>query len=134
MAAKRKKPDESQGRIAWDTAEVTEGELVVELDGDVSKDWSKRVAELVDRLAQSSHWGAIEVTREKLTVAEVAEGHEDDLRHVLEGAVLQANADFAPEPDEDDGGSGASPGDQSMTAAFRAFADDAGDDDDSDDA
>lgn len=129
MAKKRKKADESHGEIAWESAEVSKGSLTVELEGDVSKAWSERVAAILDRLGQSSHWGDVEVSRKKITVAAVSEGHEADLRHVLEGAVQQANADFAPAPDDDEAaGDGASAEDQSMTASFRAFADDADDD------
>ncbi len=56
-------------------------------------------------------------------VEAVTAGAEDDLRHLLDGAVQQANADFAPaeEPDADAAGSEA---DAAMTDAFRAFAED----------
>jgi hypothetical protein len=121
MAKKNEKADESQGRIAWDTAEVKDSRLVVELDGEVSAKWSKRVVAIVERLARSDDAAAVKVTREKIEVSGVTQGGERDLRHLLEGAVQQANADFAPKPEE--AGGVASSEDTEMTAAFRAFAD-----------
>lgn len=126
--AKRK---ESHGEIDWASAEVKDSALTVPLAGEPSKAWAERAAEVVDRLGDSGGWGAIEVTKERVTVEAVQPGSEADLRHLLEGAVMQANADFAPteqpagdgeEPDEADG---------EMTGAFRAFAD--GGEDDGDD-
>jgi hypothetical protein len=123
-----KRTDESHGRIDWESAEVKGGDLVVQIDGGVSAAWSDRVAEIVARLDRTGSWGAVEVTRKKLKVGGVAQGREDDLRHVLEGAVQQVNADFAPRPDDDDDRGEASGEDAEMTAAFRAFAN--GDDED----
>jgi hypothetical protein len=117
----KEKHDESQGQIAWETAEVKGGDLVVELAGDVSAAWSRRVGDIVERLDRSGAWGPVKVTRSKLRVRAVPRGRESDLRHLLEGAVQQVNADFAPQP-ERDGHDPASSEDAELTAAFRAFA------------
>jgi hypothetical protein len=51
----------------------------------------------------------------------VTAGAEHDLRHLLESAVLPANADLAP-TEADDGADERSEDDVQMTEAFRAFA------------
>ena len=102
---------------------VDDGRLTVSLDGEPSKEWVKRVEGVLDRLHHGgSGWGAIKVSKKRVTVADVADGSENDLRHLLESAVLQANADLA---DDDDGGGNGherSEADQQKTDAFRAFA------------
>jgi hypothetical protein len=131
MAKKTKKtePEASHGEIAWDSAEVREGVLVVEISGDVSKAWTERLTKVIDRLDAPGRWGAVKVGRAKLTVRDVAQGAEADLRHVLEGAVQQTNADLAPPPPETSDADEPSAADAEMTAAFRSFgaaSDDAG--------
>lgn len=116
---------ESHGEIDWSAAEVAGGDLSVPLTGEPSKAWTDRVAEVVERLKRGGGgWDAIDVGRKAIEVKGVQTGAESDLRHFLEGAVMQANADFAPEPKasgEGDGGEG-SEADDEMTGAFRAFA------------
>jgi hypothetical protein len=123
MAKKTKKTEQrvSHGEIAWDSAEVHKGVLVVEISGDVSKAWSERLAKVLDRLDAPGGWGAVKVGRAKVTVRDVAQGGEGDLRHVLEGAVQQTNADLAPRAEEKSGADEASAADAEMTAAFRSF-------------
>ena len=76
---------------------------------------------MIERLhSGGSHWGAIKVTKKKVTVADVTAGAEHDLRHLLESAVMQANADFA--APEEDTEHERSDQDQQMTDAFREFA------------
>ena len=119
------KTDEgSEGHIDWRTAEVDGGDLTVAIDGEVSKAWAKRAAEVADRLARSPAWGAVKVNREAIEVADVPRGCEDALRHVLESAVHHANADFAPSEDDGDAPSGE---DAELTAAFQAFAEEESD-------
>jgi len=121
--------DETQ--IDWAQATVDGGQLTAPLAGDPTKEWAERVAQVIERLQSGgSGWGAIKVTKKKITVADVTAGAEQDLRHLLESAVMQANADFAaPEEDAEDDPSDE---DQQMTDAFREFApppeDDGGDD------
>ncbi len=122
--AKRK---ESHGEIDWAAADVADGVLTVPLTGDPSDAWARRAGEVVGRLGGGRGWGDVDFTRKKVTVADVQHGSEDDLRHLLEGAVMQANADFAPDPP--DGGSGgeeeaASGPDAELAEGFRAFAPD----------
>ena len=121
---------ESHGEIDWSAAEVAGGDLSVPLTGEPSKAWTDRVAEVVERLKRGSGgWDAIEIGRKAIDVKGVQAGSESDLRHFLEGAVMQANADFAPEPDAQDEGDGeGSEADSEMTGAFRAFAADGGED------
>lgn len=107
-------------RIEWAEATVESGQLTAPLTGEPTKKWAERVEGVIERLnPHATGWGAIKVTRKKVTVADVTAGSESDLRHLLESAVMQANADFAtPEEDEDE----RSDEDQQMTDAFRAFA------------
>jgi hypothetical protein len=117
--------DVPHGKIDWATASVRDGRLTVEIAGDPDRDWSARLREVAERLDRpGSAWGEIAVKKSGLRVEDVAEGAEDDLRHLLESAVLQTNAEFA--PDEEDDGAGGDEGgsdqDRAMTAAFRAFA------------
>ena len=123
---------ESHGEIDWSAAEVEDSVLTVPLSGEPSKAWTDRVAEVVERLERGGGgWDAVKVGRKAIEVGGVQAGAEGDLRHFLEGAVMQANADFAPEPasEDGDGGGGASEADGEMTGAFRAFASEDADDD-----
>ena len=122
--------DVPHGEIDWTTATVRDGRLTVGIAGEPGREWSARVAEVVERLERpGSAWGEIAVKKSKVRVDHVAEGAEADLCHLLESAVLQANAEFAPEEEDTDGDAEGSEEDQAMTAAFRAFADGGEDDD-----
>jgi hypothetical protein len=109
----------AHAEIDWSTAEVADARLTVALAGEPSGDWAKRVEAIIDRLQPSAGW-AIEVSRKKLAVEPVAEGAEADVRHFLESVVQQANADFAPNQN-DDAESGRSEEDTAMTETFRSF-------------
>lgn len=114
-------PTTAHGVIDWSTAEVRDGELAVQLAGEPTKEWGEHVVAVVERLERhGGRWGDVKIAEDRLIVANVVPGSEADLRHFLEGAVQQANADHAPEPgdDEDEGGSDS---DREMTEAFRAF-------------
>jgi hypothetical protein len=115
------KDDHPQAAIDWASGEVKGGNLTVELAGEPNAEWAKRVTAILERLERpGSAWGATTVTKTAITVEAVAAGAEDDLRHLLDSAVQQANADFAPaeESDHDE----PSEADGAMTEAFRAFA------------
>lgn len=115
--------DAPHGEIDWTTAAVRDGRMTVEIVGEPGDEWSARVRELAERLERpGSDWGEIALEKSKLRVTDVAEGAEADLRHLLESAVLQANAEFAPDDEEEDGDDEGSEQDRAMTAAFRAFA------------
>ena len=114
-------------QIEWGSASVDDGQLTVPIEGEPSKEWAERVERVLDRLhSGGSGWGAIEVTKKKITVEAVSAGCESDLRHLLDSAVMQANADLAPETDGEDDERSAE--DQQMTDAFREFAPDDEDD------
>ena len=114
--------DAPQGSIDWATAEVKGGTLTVEIVGDPGAEWSRSLQDVVERLDRTgSAWGKVKATKARVRVESVGEGAEGDLRHLLEGAVLQVNADFA-QDDEDEGGE-QSEADRAMTEAFRGFAD-----------
>jgi hypothetical protein len=120
--------EEDAPRIAWETAEVSGGELRVSLDGATPKRWRKRFTSVLDRLDHDaeSRWGAVKVANGEITVRDVTEGCEEDLHHQLESALLQANADLvAATGDDDRRAAQQSPEQQRdgrMTAAFRGFA------------
>ncbi len=125
--------DESQQDtgIDWASAEVEDAVLAVPVAGEAPDGWAERVERTVARLTDhgGAPWEAIEVTQERIEVTGVQPGTEGDVRHVLDAAVTQANADLAPEPDaSDDDGSG-SQADREMAEEFRSFADPPADDD-----
>jgi hypothetical protein len=122
------KDDHPQASIDWASAAVKDGDLIVALAGDPSTEWARRVQAVLERLAPAgSSAGAAEVTETRIEVKAVIAGAEDDLRHLLESAVQQANADFAPaeESDHDE----PSEADSAITEAFRSFADEPPEDD-----
>ena len=109
--------------IDWSSADVQEGRLTVAFGEKPEKEWVERLAQVVDRLARAgSGWSAIEVGMRKLHVDGVEAGAEQDLRHFLESAVLQANADQR--SGDEPSGASRSEEDQARTDAFRAFAQD----------
>jgi hypothetical protein len=115
------KHDDHQREIDWSSAEVRDRALTVELTGDPSKDWACRLEAVLDKLRQPGHvWGRIRSTKRYVKVADVPVGHEAELRHMLEAAVQQTNADLAirvaPPPAD------VSVIDAQMTDAFRAGA------------
>jgi hypothetical protein len=116
-------------RIEWASAVVEEGRLTVELDREPPDGWSDGFAVVLDRLRRPvGAWGEIELEDRRVRVADVTQGAEAELRHLLESAVLQANASAglaAAEEragDDDDDHDDPTP-DQEMTERFRSFAD-----------
>ena len=110
--------------IEWDTASVSDGRLSVELSKPRPKGWNEQLESVLAQLARPGHaWGEISVGKRKVHVDDVTPGTEEDLRHLLESAVLQANAAAGateePDEDQDDGASGP---DDEMAATFRSFA------------
>jgi hypothetical protein len=117
------KNEHPQASIDWASAEVKGGALTVALVGEANTEWAERVQAVVERLDRpGSAWGATKVSDTKVTVEAVGTGAEEDLRHLLDGAVQQANADFAPDVQDDDAGDGPSEEDGAMTETFRSFA------------
>ena len=107
--------------IDWESASVDGARLTVSLLGSPSREWRERVAEVIERLQRGDGgWGEIKATKSSVRVDGVSPGSETELRHLLESAFLQANADLRPEADaaESDDRLAA---DQQMTDAFRSF-------------
>jgi len=128
-------PGEDETTIDWSSATVAGARLTVTLRGPAPKAWRNQLADVIRRLEHGDRWGEIEIGKSQLKVAGVAPGTESDLRHFLESAILQADADLQPEADEDededgddDAGERSGP-DEEMTAAFRAFSGSRDDDD-----
>ena len=116
---------DDQFGIDWASASVSNARLTVAFTGKPDTEWIERLGRVIERLGHAgSGWGTVEVEKKKLRVDDVSPGAESDLRHFLESAILQANADLAAAED-DDGGRRSGP-DQEMTDAFRAFGDDGG--------
>jgi hypothetical protein len=111
---------EHQPAIVWGEAEVHDGELHVGLDGEAPRGWASRFRSVLARLAQDGEprWGRISVSRREIRVAEVSEGGEADLRHLLDSVLLQVNSDLSPEQD-DERESPEQQRDARMTEAFR---------------
>jgi hypothetical protein len=119
-------PASAARQIDWATAEIEGGTLSVNLSGDAPKHWSQRLRVVLALLDYTGDgWGKITPRKSGIRVTEVREGMEQDLRHLLEGALQQVNADFAGDedetaevPEEDPEGES----DRRMTDTFRAFA------------
>jgi hypothetical protein len=116
------KSEHPRASIDWASAEVKGGELTVALAGEPNAQWAERAQAILERLDRpGSAWGTAKVTEATVTVEAVSAGAEEDLRHLLDAAVQQANADYAPEA-RDDAGDEPSEQDSAMTEAFRSFA------------
>jgi hypothetical protein len=109
--------------IAWASSEVTDGRLTVAYTEKASQDWTERLQAVLERLAsRGSGWGSIEVKKKKLHIDAVQPGAEADLRHLLDSALLQANAGTDDDDSTDDAPTNSrSESDQALTDAFRAF-------------
>jgi hypothetical protein len=89
----------SEPRLDWGTASVSDGELAVGIDGDVSKPW-KNAFETTAKLLGHGEWMDVALKKQRVRVTGVSPGSEDKLRHFLEGVVQQANADCFEDEDE----------------------------------
>ncbi len=119
--------DPEPRQIDWASAQTEDGTLTVELTGKNSKAWKARFENVLALLdTPHSAWGAVHLNKNAIEVAEVRQGTESELRHLLESAVLQANSDTQPKAPEaaaetDDAGDERGI-DEQMTQTFRAFA------------
>ncbi|MDQ6805935.1 MAG: hypothetical protein M3065_13430 [Actinomycetota bacterium] len=112
-------------KLNWGTAEVKDGKLAVELEGEAASDW-KQSFEATLALLPGGDWGTVQLKKHTVRVSDLSPGSEERLRHHLKSVVEQANAAVRPsEPDGDergeDEGDPDSP-DARMTESFRAFA------------
>jgi hypothetical protein len=115
-----------QVKINWRTAEMHEGGLTVELAREPPKGWVKHFRGVLALLEQNAgQWDEIRLSKRRITVSDVREGSEDELRHLLESACLQANADLrldGPEPSSEPQDDSQAEADQRMAESFRGFA------------
>ncbi|HEY1687291.1 MAG TPA: hypothetical protein VGF95_00335 [Solirubrobacteraceae bacterium] len=115
-----------QRQIDWTSAEIKDGVLTVELDGESPRGWAKRFEAVLALLDHGlGDWGKITVTKQRIKVLDVREGAERDLRHLLESVLLQVNSDLAPDAEEGEESEDSDPqaeADRKMTDTFRGFA------------
>jgi len=116
-------------QIAWQEAEVHDRELHVALSAPAPRGWAARFRAVLARLdgdgggVGDGDWGRISVSRREIKVADVAEGGEDDLRHLLESVLAQVNADLSPtENGERTEPSPEQQRDERLAETFRGFA------------
>jgi hypothetical protein len=120
----------AQRNIDWGSAGVEDATLTVDLTGASAKVWKQRFESVLALLeTPHSRWGAVQLDKRGVQVAEVQPGAETELRHFLESIVLQVNSELPrPEREEQDAEETSADeeaqADRQMTAAFRAFADD----------
>ncbi len=110
--------------IAWASAEVHDGKVVVALTGKSSKAWSESFDGVLRLLGHGTGgWEKVAHDKKSITVEGLQPKAEGDLRHFLEAVVVQVNAEVAdaePEPQSDP----ADPQeleDREMTATLRSF-------------
>jgi hypothetical protein len=118
-------------RIDWASARVQGRRLTVELAGEAPRGLRKRIDGLLALIEpKAGEWGSIEVRRGSITVAEVQDGAERDLRHLLESVVMQINSDLGLGTDSRGNPSDGAPAaedaeqtaDREMGERFREFA------------
>jgi hypothetical protein len=123
-------------KLDWSSATVEDGTLTVALSAQPPKKW-REAFEGTAVLLDTRHWKvALDHKKGTVRVSAVQPGDEDELRQLLEGSVLQANATLVDEDelfgiergerededkeDSDDPGTGST--DEGLTESFRAFA------------
>ena len=116
-------------RLEWSAAAVRDGTLTVPIAGDRPQGWKSTFAGTV-RLMGGGDWGEVSLKKDKVTVSDVPDGEEEELRFFLEGVVQQANAthvDTDDDADDDATEQGdaeaekADDADARMTSRFRDF-------------
>jgi hypothetical protein len=114
-------------RLEWSAAVVRDGTLTVPIAGDRPRGWKSTFDHTV-RLLGGGAWGEVSLKKEKVKVADVPEGGEEELRFFLEGVVQQANTTHADTDDDDDvadepddGDADGDDADARMTSRFRDF-------------
>jgi hypothetical protein len=109
--------------LDWSTAEVSDGKLIVGLDGELPSGWRAAFESTVGLLARGE-WTEVKLKpkRRQIRVGGVSAGTEDRLHHFLESAVQQANATLGDDRDSGEPAPDASEEDLEMRARFRSFA------------
>ena len=107
--------------------------LTVELSSAPPKAWGKDFAGVAALLQpRNRRWGKVRLAKNVIEVADVLDGSEEELRHLLESVVLQVNSDLELDAGEDvsarrgqaptDSDGAARDASRSMAARFRSFA------------
>ena len=117
-------------KIDWASAQIRDGSLTVGVHGEGAKGWGKDFNGVLALLEKSSHaWGKVSLAKGVITVADVQDGAEEDLRHFLESVVMQVNSDLhlqeAPEDrsgDQQTAEDAQRSAELDMAATFRGFA------------
>jgi hypothetical protein len=91
----------SDVKLNWESAEVKDATLSVQLEGDVSEEWQANFQTTAKLLG--GQWGEVELDDDSVKVGDLGGGDEEKVRHYLESVVTQANAsiDSAQSDDED---------------------------------
>lgn len=117
--------------IDWASAEVHDGDVMIELSGKSSKAWRERFDTVLRLLgASGGGWGEVKLAKGSIRVKSLQPQAEGDLRHFLESVVAQVNAELPTEEGDgqDDDEAGAESIDRGaildaeMTATLRSFA------------
>ena len=87
--------DEPQ--LDWSAAQVSDGTLTVKITGEFDDEWEQTFARTLASPVQQRHLGRGRLQEGKVTVDDVQEGSEDNVRFALDGAVQEANAHHAGE-------------------------------------
>jgi hypothetical protein len=115
--------------LEWSAAAVRDGTLTVPIAGDRPRGW-KSTFEHTVRLLARGRWGEVSLKKQKVKVADVAEGSEEELRFFLDGVIQEANAAHVETDEEDDprdaaeespDQDGADDADARMSSRFREF-------------
>ena len=116
--------------VDWSSASVSGGRLSVTIDGELPSGWKDAFASTVALL---DHGNSLEIKLKKgeLRVGGVTPGEEEKVRHLLDSAVQQANADCiseeedtepdAEEPADESGADAETDDDAQMTERFQSF-------------
>lgn len=129
-------------QLDWSTAEVSDGTLTVGVSEKPPKKWRDSFERTAMLLGAGSWEVALNSKKQSIRVASVRPGDEERVRQFLEGAVLEANttlvsehelfgdesADHEGEAEETDSDAPQPSRDEELTARFREFAQDHGDD------
>ena len=89
-------------QLDWSAAQVSDGTLSVEVNGEFDDEWEQTFARTLALLSSSGTWGSVGFKKGKVTVEGVEEGSEENVRFALDGAVQEANAHHAEDADESD--------------------------------
>jgi hypothetical protein len=91
----------SDVKLNWESAEVKDATLSVQLEGDVSEEWQANFQTTAKLLG--GQWGEVELDDDSVKVGDLGGGDEEKVRHYLESVVTQANASIdSAESDDDD--------------------------------